>query len=180
MANKFKKLIKNKKVLYIVCSLVLVMVIAITYLLVIKFSDYKFSMTLNGESYKFFVGETLYYKDDVKIASDLNGYKVYINKKKSNGNVTLKEGTYHIEYKKHLKKLSFDLEIDKTPSIYVEDYEGNEIHNYLSNTKSFKIIHDEEIKIDYSVYDDSTISEPGNYLVRTSDREYNINILEAF
>ncbi len=89
------------------------------------------------------------YSTDLYINWDNQNFKVTCNGYEILPNTLLNEsGTYQIIFA--FKKVSHEIniEIDKSLTFTLQDYDGNEIHNYTTNTKPFMVIsEDSSLKI---------------------------------
>lgn len=168
--------INKKYIIGIALLIVLLMFI------VLITTNYKLNLTFNDEFIQFLNEETLYYHDDVNISVGNSKYTIRVNGKKINKkSVTLNSGEYKVTLSKYFKKYTVYLDIDYNRNIYITDEDNNEIHNYLSNTKSFyikRISDDTNVTLNNNSYTDELISEHNNYLVRSNREIYYVNIVD--
>lgn len=176
-----KKILNTKSI--ILTTLALVLIVSLAFTLIVVKSDYSFQLKFNDEELNFFDGETLYFNNTVNINFDGSGYTAKLGRDRFKNDITLSEdGTYVLKISKLLKHYTIPIVVNSNPDLYLVDNDGNVIHNYLSNTNSFKVVRnikDINVYVDNMVYTDDTIlDEAGNYLVSTDDEKYTVNILE--
>lgn len=174
--------LKKKKMRIFSIFVFIVGSILTIYGFIVYFANYNVNMKFNDKSLDFFEGETLYFSGDVNIEYIYNGFKIYVNNKRQKSNeFTLKQGNYSIVLKKFFTKYIVSVNVDYSPSVFFEDSEGNMIHNYLSNSKPFKIKVDDisiPILVNEEVYEGKELTENKSYNINVLGTNYNINILK--
>lgn len=172
-----KKILSKKNIIISIIVLLIISIITTIYILT---ASYSFNIKFNEKTIDFFNEETLYFNENVSISFKGDGYKLKINDKKVKNYELKKEGLYTIEMTKFFKKYIVKISIDKDPLIYLVDNKDNVIHNYLSNTKSFKIVFNENMVYlnNYLYEKDTLIKNTNNYKINVLDKTYLVNILE--
>lgn len=179
-----KKISKKKKLAIIKVVLLIVLLAVVLFALIVWRSDYSFKLKFNNEQLNFFNGETLYYNENVNIAFSGNGYTTKIGNSKFSKSTTLKkDGTYKLNIHKFFKSYSVVIKVEKNPSLYLVNKDGEVIHNYLSNSQPFKIVKGSDaanVYINNMTYTpDTLIEDSDNYLVSTDEDAYTVNILSV-
>lgn len=109
--------------------------------------------------------DILTYNEDIVISWDNTSYKVKCNGENIlPGSIINQNGNYNFEF--NFKDISkkFSINMNKNLTFKLVDYEGNEIHNYSTNYKPFKIITSDNIKVNNKDVDFSNgFYETGDY-----------------
>jgi hypothetical protein len=163
--------------------MIFIVVLASLFSTVIFKSDYTFNLKFNNDDMAFFNNETLYFSGPTKINFIGKGYTLKLNGKKIDYSTSLnKDGVYNLKISKYFKHYSLTVTINSKADFYLVDANGKEIHNYLSNTKAFKIV---KINTKSTLYlnnnsyiENTLVNKFGDYVVSTKESRYDINILE--
>lgn len=117
------------------------------------------------------IDDILTYNEDTTISWNNTNYKVKCNGVNIlPGSVINQNGNYEFEFS--LKDISkkFNINMNKNLTFKIVDYDGNEIHNYSTNYKPFKIITDDDIKVNNKDVDFSNgFYETGDYKLTSSN-----------
>lgn len=163
-----------KKIIFIIATLLIVLCIGvlgyfgITYLL----APTDIVISLNNEVLDTTkIDDILTYNEDITISWDNTHYKVFCNDVEIiNGSQLSENGTYNFEFKFKDTIKTFQILINKDLTFVIQDYDGNTIHNYTTNYKAFKIISEDDIKVNNSNFDISNgIYRIGDYKITSKE-----------
>lgn len=163
-----------KKIIFIIVTLLIVLCIGvlgyfgITYLL----APSEVVISLNNEVLDTTkIDDILTYNSDVTITWDNEHYKVLCNNTEIiPGSILTENGTYTFEFKFKDSIKTFKILINKDLTFTLKDYYGNTIHNYSTNYKPFKIISEDDIKVNNSNFDISNgIYKIGDYKITSKE-----------
>lgn len=163
-----------KKIIFIIVTLLIVICLGIlgyfgiTYLL----APSEIVISLNNEVLDTTkIDDILTYNEDIKVSWDNTHYKVFCNDTEIlNGSQLTENGTYSFEFKFKDTIKTFQILINKNLTFTLQDYDGNTIHNYTTNHKPFKIISENDIKVNNSNFDISNgIYRIGDYKITSKE-----------
>lgn len=163
-----------KKIIFIIVTLLIVICLGvlgyfgITYLL----APSEVVISLNNEVLDTTkIDDILTYNEDIKVSWDNTHYKVFCNDTEIlNGSQLTENGTYSFEFKFKDTIKTFQILINKNLTFTLKDYDGNTIHNYTTNHKPFKIISEDDIKVNNSNFDISNgIYRIGDYKITSKE-----------
>lgn len=157
-----------KKIIFIIVTVIIIICLGVAGFFGIRYLTAPTDITimLNDEVLDVDkVDDILTYNEDVTISWDNEHYKVICNGIEIlPGSYISENSLYTFEFKFKDVEKSFQIFLNKDLTFTLQDYDGNTIHNYTTNYKPFKIITEDEIKVNNLPFDTTNgIYKIGDY-----------------